>query len=244
MNQIINKDNVTLCQFKPAWGLPNVNPFCMKLETFCRMFDIKYENSYLDSPSSSPKGKLPYIKYKDKKISDSSFAIEFLIKTKNLKIDNHLSDIEKSVSLAYTKLLEEHFYWCGVYSRWIDDDYWPITKKLWFGGIPFPLNLVISKKVKDNMKKAIYGHGLGRHTKEEIYKLAEQDIKSIVDYLGKKEYFLGERPSSIDCVVYSFISNTINVPLDTPIKKYALKFNSLEKYCERMKKNYFPELSA
>ena len=34
---------IKLYQFKPAWGLPNPSPFCMKVETYLRMAGLSYE---------------------------------------------------------------------------------------------------------------------------------------------------------------------------------------------------------
>ena len=33
---------IKLYQFKPAWGLPNPSPFCMKVETYLRMAGLSY----------------------------------------------------------------------------------------------------------------------------------------------------------------------------------------------------------
>ena len=37
------KDIVILHQFPPGKKIPNVSPFCLKLETWLRMSDIRYE---------------------------------------------------------------------------------------------------------------------------------------------------------------------------------------------------------
>ncbi|MGI9047293.1 MAG: glutathione S-transferase C-terminal domain-containing protein [Burkholderiales bacterium] len=50
---------------------------------------------------------------------------------------------------------------------------------------------------------------------------------------------MGAEPTSIDAVAYAFLANLIWVPLDTPLKRYALSRPNLEAYCQRMKARYY-----
>ena len=34
---------ITLFQFQRYWGLPNISPFCLKLETYLRLAKIPYQ---------------------------------------------------------------------------------------------------------------------------------------------------------------------------------------------------------
>ena len=52
---------ITLHQFARVWDIPNLSPFCSKVETYLRMAGIPYEVA--DAiPPTAPKGKLPYTK--------------------------------------------------------------------------------------------------------------------------------------------------------------------------------------
>jgi hypothetical protein len=49
---------IKLYQIERTWGIPNLSPFCCKIETYLRMAGIEYDiKSAL--PFSAPKGKLP-----------------------------------------------------------------------------------------------------------------------------------------------------------------------------------------
>ncbi len=50
-----------LFQFYPAFGVRNLSPFCLKLETYLRMSGIEHEVVWSSSTRGAPKGKLPYI---------------------------------------------------------------------------------------------------------------------------------------------------------------------------------------
>ena len=38
--------------------------------------------------------------------------------------------------------------------------------------------------VRQNLIKAAHGHGMGRHTGEEMYSIMERDIQTLSDFLG------------------------------------------------------------
>ena len=69
---------INLFQFHPCWNVPSASPFCIKLETYLKMANLKYQNQYLDDPRKAPKGKLPYITDNDITIADSGLIIDYL----------------------------------------------------------------------------------------------------------------------------------------------------------------------
>ena len=90
-------------------GVPMVSNFAMKLETYLRMADIPYENSFV--PKNSSKGKIPWIEYNGKRIADSNFCISFLNKEFKVTLDDKLSKSEQAVSHAIKTMVEENTYW-------------------------------------------------------------------------------------------------------------------------------------
>ena len=40
-----------------------------------------------------------------------------------------MTDQQKCHSYVLSKMIEEHLYWTLVYSRWIDEENWSITKQ-------------------------------------------------------------------------------------------------------------------
>lgn len=75
---------IQLYQAPPVWGLPNMSPFCVKLETYLRMAKIEYEKPKFDF-SKAPKGKIPFVGIDGKCIRDSGLIIQEL--KKNLETD-------------------------------------------------------------------------------------------------------------------------------------------------------------
>lgn len=229
---------IKLHQFPPVWGLPNASPFCMKLETYLRMAQLPYVR-VAASPRGAPTGKLPYIEDGNQIVGDSSLAIEHLIRRYGDTLDQHLNDNERATALAFRRLLEEHLYWVLVYSRWVVAENWPQVRQAFFGGLPMPLRLIVPPLVRLQTRRALYLQGIGRHSSNEIFSMGINDISAVSDFLGGNSFFLGSRPSSIDATVYAFIANIILAPVESPLKRHALRLQNLQSYCAQMRRRFY-----
>jgi len=119
----------------PAWRLPASSPFCSKLEYYLRYNKIPFE-IVLDRPG--PKSKWPYIEWNGETLADSTLIIDRLNKDFNVNLDLDLSKEEKSISLAFQRLIEEHAFFAMVYFRWVV--HWKQTKEVYFISMPCLLN--------------------------------------------------------------------------------------------------------
>lgn len=231
---------ITLFQFPRLLGVPNMSPFCLKLEAWLRMVELKYDIREITDPRKGPKGKLPYIRDNDTTVADSALAIDHLKKAYKVQIDSHLSLADQAISRGFDKMLEEHLYWALIYNRWIDDN-WTKVREACFCTLPALVRTFVPALAQKNMKDALDGNGIGRHSRDEIYEMANKDLKAISDFLADKPYLMGDKPSSIDATLFAFLCNIINVPLRSPMKDYAHKSNNLMRYNERMGQQLFPE---
>lgn len=231
---------IKLHQFPPAYGLPNASPFCMKLETYLRMAGLPYQTVNGFGLSKAPKGKMPFIEDNGRLLADSGLIVDYLKQTYGDPLDAHLSSQQKAVSLGFIRLIEEHLYWAaGIQPRWVDEQGWQTTKAEFFKDLPGPLRFIVPPIARHNIKKQIYGHGIGRHTRDEIYAMACADLTALSDYLADQPFFHGDKPSSLDAVAYAFIANILWVPIDSPAKQHGLGLPNLEAYCQRMKQTYY-----
>jgi Glutathione S-transferase N-terminal domain len=168
---------IELHQFSPNWGLPNASPFCMKLETYLRMANLPHQVVYEDKMDKAPKGKMPYIVDQGKKLGDSNLIIEYLNETYGDRTDSHLSPSDRGISLAMRRMIDENLYWCLVYSRWIDEPNWKITRSAYFDNLPPVLKQLLPNVLRKNVRKSLEGHGMGKHTAEEVYAMVFNLLK-------------------------------------------------------------------
>lgn len=230
---------IKLFQYPSAWSMPNASPFCMKMETYLRMTHRSFDIIQVADPRKSPKGKLPVISDNGKKIADSGLIIDYLQNTYGDDIDNQLTDVQKAEALAFRRLIEEHLYWVMVYSRWVDERYWPETNKAFFSHLNGVVRYFLPQLIRNKIRKALYHHGMGRHSVDEIYQMGINDLKALSTFIGEKNFCFGDEPTSIDACVYGFLANIIEVPIASPLQEYAKSQSNLVAYCGRMKQRFY-----
>lgn len=73
-----------------------------------------------------------------------------------------------------------------AYCQWVDNLH--ETQKMLSLGGPFSdlLKSILCHITKGIVKREMYGHGIGRFSEEEIYKLMEKDMRSLASLLGNE----------------------------------------------------------
>lgn len=231
---------ITLYQFPPAFGLPNASPFCLKLELYLRMAGLPYRNRYTLELHKTPKGKLPWIDDDGVQLADSGLIIDYLKTKYGDPLDGSLTQLQRAHGLAIARLLEEHLYWAVLHDRWISEAGWELTRPALFGALPWPLRAIVPIVARRGLRAELRGHGMGRHSDEQIHALGIADVEALAALLGDQEYFLGARAASIDAIAAAFLANILMVPLETPIKAAAAAHANLVAYTRRMAQQYFP----
>ena len=229
---------VVLHQYPPGTSVPSLSGFCLKLETYLRMNKVPYENVH--SYKVGKKGKMPWIEYKGDRIPDSNFIIEYLNKTFEIDMDKNLSKSERAQARALRIMLEENFMFTLLYSRWVDEcnefkKIIPAHQK----GIGFTVTL----KMQQRKARSTLDHqGIGRHSKEEIYRIAEQDLRALSDYLGEKPYFMGAEVTSLDASAFGILGNILLCGFEGyHYKLIKEELKNLADYVERLKSEFWPD---
>ena len=236
---------ITLYQFAPTWGIPNLGQFNVKLETYLRMTGLSY--SVVETmPLKGPKGKLPFIEDDGQKICDSRFIIEYLKDKYGDPLDSDLDLEQHAIMTAMQRLLEEHLYWIGMYARWqYTDENWQTTKNATFGGLPPVIRDIVALIYKWMIiRKQIYGQGTGRHKADEIFHLGKIDLDVLSAFLADKPYFMGDKPTSLDASAFGILINTVHGPIESPVKEYGKLKKNLIAYCDRMMTEFYSELRS
>ena len=230
---------ITLWQFKPALGLPNASPFCMKVEVFLRLAGLRYETRTALLPTKGPLGKLPFVQIGDERIPDSGAIIERLSERYGVTLDHGLDARTRAEAHALTRMLEEHTYWGLIYARWIDPVHWDALVATFFGDVPRPVRGVVARVAQRKIARDARGQGLLLHGRDEIYRRSGQDIDALAGCLGDRTFFFGDAPSSHDASIYAFVANLWEATLDTPLKPLVGRHPNLVAYCARMRARCF-----
>lgn len=230
---------ITMYSFPGSGTLPSFSPFCFKMETYLKLTKRDYKTVFPLMPRKSPKGKLPYIEDNGRAIGDTGFIIEYLKATYGDPLDDGMSAIERATAHAFRRMFEENFYWCMVYARWFDETNWPEAKRAIFAKTPLPLRWIVPPIARRGLRKQIHGHGMGRHSQAEIYKIALDDLTAASAFLGDKRYFMGEKPRTIDATAHAFLASFLYSPANRALKPELDRLPNLKAYCEHMHRELF-----
>lgn len=230
---------IKLFQCAPAFGLPNASPFCMKMETYLRMAGLPFELVNSGDVMKAPKHKLPYIDDGGTIIADTTFVIEYLKRRYGDPLDSGLSPLERALATAFQRLIEENLYWAVVHTRWAEDAGWAKTREAFFGAMPAPLRWFVPTLARRSLLGEMRGHGMGRHSADQIHAIGCRDVTAIADFLADNPFMLGKQPTSLDATAHAFLANLLWAPVDSPIQRHARALPALEAYCQRIKAKYY-----
>jgi glutathione S-transferase len=234
---------LTLHKFGTAWGIPDISPFVVKLETYMRMAGIPYETKQGD-PRKAPKKKMPYVVDDGVVLGDSRFIIEHLETKRGISLDARLTPRERAIATAFQSMLEEHLYYVILYERWQMDANWerylPTFGQILKGvGVPGPMTGIISAVARKQTLKALFAQGTGRHSPPEVGRIGERIVVALAEQIGEGPFFFGSEPSTIDATAYAFVSGLIDAPFEGPVRDAAVRKENLKAYAGTMKKRYW-----
>jgi glutathione S-transferase len=233
---------INLYQAPAAWGIANISPFCLKLESYLRMAGVPYAVKPL-AMNKAPKGKIPFIEEDGKLMGDSQLIIEHLKRKHGDPLDARLSAEELARGHVLRRMLEESTYWHLVYVRWATEDGWRMYRPIFEALFPPVVGKVVPSLIRRKILQNLKAHGLGRHRPDEILELGKADISALAALLGDKSFLLGEHPTSFDAVVYAFVANITAFPVDSAFKRYTLEQQNLVRYIERFQQRYYANWS-
>ncbi|GAC1426129.1 MAG: glutathione S-transferase C-terminal domain-containing protein [Burkholderiaceae bacterium] len=226
---------IELHHFSNLWGI-DPSPYCLKVQTYLRLTGVEYiSKTGLNSIKNAPRKQLPYIDDAGTIVADSHKIIDHLKEKYGNRLDEELSTEQKAIGHAVSRMLEEGYYWIGVYMRWFDsDETWKAYEPALFGSFPRPIRNFVGNSVKRDYRKRVRGQGVGRYTSTELKEMGDTDTSCISTILGEKAFLLSDKISSYDATVFGFLGNNFYAPLDTHLKKSIASHPNIVRYIERI----------
>ena len=223
-----------------AWGLPTVSPFCLKLDAWLRMTGIPHERVTTATPFGGPKGKAPWIEEGGRKLGDSSFIVAHLAERYGVDPDSQLTPAQRGLAVAIQRLVDENLYWTMVHDRWMNEANWKQFRDVVLGALPVPVRRVLGPIARRGVRAQLKGHGMGRHSAEEIAAIGRRDVHALSGMLGNSEWFLGDTPTSTDAVVYAQLVNIWRAPFESEVRRAIGQTPNLVAFIDRFAARYYP----
>lgn len=240
---MITQRPIKLFQFPRMFGIPNISPFCCKLETWLRIAGIPYEVVDTLDPRKAPKGRLPFIEDDGVRIADSSFIIDHLVATRGVDPDAHLDASQRTLALLVQRTLEEHYAPVLAYTHLVRDEGVRHTRAR-FAPLPAIIRPLVASTVRRAIQKRLWDRGLLRHSHDEIVADAIRDWKAVLAAMSDGQFFFGAQPSTIDAVVFGVLATSILTPIESPIRDFLRAQPRLVDYAERVRARFFPDLAV
>jgi glutathione S-transferase len=234
---------IKLFQFPRMFRIPNVSPFCCKLETWLRIAGIPYEVVDTPDPRRGPKGKLPFIEDAGVRIADTSLIVDHLVKTRGIDPDARLDASQRVIALLVQRTLEEHYAFVLAYTHILRDDGWRHTRTR-FDSVPVIVRPVVRRIVRRRVKNMLWTQGVLRHSHENIIASALRDWRAVLSVMSDGPFFFGDEPTGADAIVFGALATSVLTPIESPIRDFLSSQHACVAYAERMRTRFFPELAT
>jgi glutathione S-transferase len=234
---------IKLFQFPRMFGIPNVSPFCCKLETWLRIARVPYEVVDTPDPRKAPKGKLPFIEEGGVRIADTSLIVDHLVRTRGVDPDARLTASQRAIALLVQRTLEEHYAFVLAYTHFVRDEGWQHMRAR-FDSVPALVRPLVTRTVRGRVKEMLWKQGVLRHSREDIIESALRDWRAVLTVMGDGPFFFGEEATGVDAVVFGALATSLLTPIESPIRDFLRSQRALVAYADRMRERFFPELAA
>lgn len=231
---------ITLYGFGANFGLPEASPYVTKTEVQLKMAGLAYTKQ-LAMPDASPKGQLPFIDDAGEQVADSTFIRLHIEAKYGFDFDAALDPRRRAEAWAIERMLENHFNWASVYTRWMLPDNFAKGPAHFFDGAPEHLRAGIREEVRGRVAETMRLAGLARHTPDEIAMLGSRSLSALSVLLADKPYLMGDRPCGTDATAFAALVGLMTPFFDSPLRRRAMQFSNLTAYADRLMIQYYPD---
>jgi glutathione S-transferase len=234
---------ITLYTFGPFLGTPDSSPFVMKAMALLKFAGLEYREQG-GGIFRAPKGLLPFIDDDGEVVADSTL-IRFHIERKyRFEFDDGLIAKDRGIAWSVEKMVEDHLYWALLDLRWTNRANFDRGIASMFDMLPAPVRPIARPIMRRRTIARTRGHGMGRHSREDIEQLAIRDLDALAAILADKPFLMGEQPCSADAAIFGMVASLLTPVLDSRVIEAAGNHPNLVSYRDRIMDRYFAATQA
>jgi glutathione S-transferase len=220
---------ITLFSYPKLFGVADNNGYGLKVYAFLKLAGVPFVHQNIFDASSAPRGQLPYIVDEGEAVGDSDTIIAHLLHKYDLPIDKDLTAAHHDTNVMVARLLDD-LYWVMSYSRWKDEDFWPLFRDALIREHPSLSEADLNKAREFNFKRYHF-QGIGRFAPPAAYARGLADLEVLANLIPASRFVHGEKPGSVDAAIYGFIANIHFYPITTPLKQFVAAQANLVRHC-------------
>uniref|UniRef100_A0A914HSS2 Metaxin n=1 Tax=Globodera rostochiensis TaxID=31243 RepID=A0A914HSS2_GLORO len=195
------------------FGLPSVDIECLQFMAATKFCAAPITFHLSTQPWTSPKGDLPYFDNNgEEQIIDFTEFVEFLRNSRqDVVLDNDLVPSQLCEFEAYTFLLKQKLMPALNQLFWADKyNYGTIVHPLYAQQLMFPYNIYHLERKRKRMETPVK---ISRKSQQQLTLDAIQALNLLSLKLSDNKYFCGDKPCSIDALVFGYLAPLLRTPL-------------------------------
>ncbi|KAL1488365.1 hypothetical protein ABEB36_014842 [Hypothenemus hampei] len=212
-----SKEKFMLYVYDGDYGLPSINSECIKALLYCSIIEVPVQIRTLNNIKFCTFYSGPCFVHKNLSFKSSNDIVLYL-NTLNYNLNVNLNPKQKSECLALTHLVQAKLRSVLEFQLWIDQRNLEEFTRIWYGrALPWPFNSILVKRFKENainLIESLYPSDYNTEViREDLQTMVTDCLSSLSTRLGTSNYFFGDKPSTLDIVVYSYVAPLIKLPL-------------------------------
>ncbi len=201
---------ITLYQYPGGAGVGSISPPCLRVDLALRWLGVEFARRDLrrgkQVAAVSPTGRLPVLDFGEERFVESTRILDELER----RYDAPWM-VESEQDAAHLRVWEyainDYFYWCGYYLRWVDPDGRELFLDALFGRAPWLTRFMVRKMLVPRQRRRGMLHGVGGREKSDVLAEVKRGAQLLVTELRGGPFLLGrKRPSRADLTTTSLFS--------------------------------------
>ncbi|KAK0426214.1 hypothetical protein QR680_009590 [Steinernema hermaphroditum] len=220
--------------------LPSVDANCLQFMACAKFCAAPVNIVSSVSPWKAPKGEFPVFTNGNDTITNISEFITFLRNSsQDVVLDGDISDTEMCSFDAFHSLLRKTLYPAQLQFLWVDkSNYATVTHQWYSSKLPFPYNMFYMERRRRKAQQYITSYG---QSENQIVTDAIQMINLLSAKLGDNKYFCGDKPSSLDALIFGYLAPFLKLPMPSDrLTLHLSACSNLVRFVESVISIYLP----
>ncbi len=126
-----------------------------------------------------------------------------------------------------------------AHARWLIPENFAKGPAQFFDKAPAAMRDTLKSDALGRVKTALWGHGIGRHSVNEIGELADLSLSALSAVLGDQQFLMGERPVGVDATAAATLACVLSPLFQSPVRRAAERHGNLVAYTERTMRHFY-----
>lgn len=223
------------------FGLPSIDVKCLQFLACSKMCASPVTVIYSSTPWNSPSGEYPTFIDKSnygRTITDFDKFVDVLRKSgQEVVIDGELTPTERSQIDAFSCFLQQYLHPAVMHTFWADDLNYNTVTHYWYSSrLSFPYNLYYLERNRKRIQRMLSEKNVSTIMKDGL-----QALNLLSSKLGDGKFFCGNKPSSLDALVFGYLAPLLRLPLPNDRLQLHLRAcPNLVRFVEQVSSIYLP----